>query len=98
MKTSSTAKIVYNFGINCTLLLPFKVPGEINITAELIGGENRTLSMVFQDSNDFNLVIFGVDILVFSNKTFINVSWYQSIDMDIVDDYIFSADVSNTFP
>jgi len=75
--------------------LPFpKVPNDVNIAAELIGGENRTISMAAQDSSDFNLDMPESDILVFSNTTSINVTWYQNNDMDIVDYYILSVQVS----
>ena len=55
------------------------------------------LSMAAQDNSDFNLVMSGSDILVFSNKTFINLTWHQNNDMDIIDDYILSANVSVKF-
>ena len=78
------------------VFLLFKVPGEINITAKVIGAENGTLSMAEEDNGVFNLVIPGTDILIFS-KTFINLTWYEKNDMDIVDDYILSANVSVRF-
>ena len=73
----------------------FKVPGELNISYELLGPENRTLAGVIQQSSDeLNLITGNVDIVVFTNVTQYNLTWVQLDDTDVVDNYYITAEVS----
>jgi len=75
--------------------IPFVAPGNVRISSELIGAENRTLAGVAQNvgGGGLNLITDGIDIVVFSNATVFNFSWTPVNDMDIVDDYILMAEV-----
>lgn len=73
------------------------MPGELNITFDLLGPENRTLAGVAsEDDNGLNLFTDGGDILIFSNDTLYNVRFIQLNDMDVVDEYTIFAEVNFT--
>ena len=74
------------------------MPGELNITATLLGPENRTVvgARSTDTSNELDLITMNYDIRVFSNETAYNLSFTQVNSMDVVDDYSITAEVSFT--
>lgn len=69
------------------------MPGELNITYDLLGPENRTLARVVQ-GDGLNLILMDFDIVIFSDTTAYNLTFTQIDAMDVVDEYNITAEVS----
>ena len=72
------------------------MPGEVIVNYTLLGPENRTLNEeVIQNADGgLDLILEGFDILSFSNETVYNLNFTQVNDMDMVEDYSITAEVS----
>ena len=72
------------------------MPGELSISSTLLGPENRTLVRTRSANNGLDLIPLDFDISVFSNETVYNLSFIQINNMDVVQDYSVTAQVSFT--